>query len=689
MEDWKNYILSYSEKAMDLLTSLTLEEKVFLMSGKMTMEEIRGAIQKKSKAHYNEIPYRAGGIAEKGIPPMLFADGSRGVVCGTGTATCFPVSVMRGATFDTDLEEEIGRAIGEEVLAAGANLFGGVCLNLPYHPGWGRAQESYGEDPCLLGRMGAALVRGVQSQGVIACMKHFAFNSMENAKLRVNITCDKRAEQEVFLPHFKMCIDAGAGAVMSAYNSYQGVKCGHHDYLLNQILKKEWHFPGFVLSDFIWGVTDTVEAINGGLDIEMPNTSYYGQKLIQAVQNGLVEEKKINEAAFRIIRTLIAFQDKRAEIGKKKPDYKRHADLAYKCAAEGITLLKNKNNILPLHRNNKKRAWKITVLGRLADCENIGDKGSSQVYTPYVVTPLQGIIQAADGAEVIYYDGENESHCKRIAKESDVVIIIAGNDYYDEGEYIKPDSDTNKVKRYGGDRACLELKEEDIRIIEAVASVRNDAVVALVGGGMIIPGTWREQVAAIMLLYYPGMEGGTAFADVLFGKKNPGGKLPFVIPQNKNDTPSVDWNAQEQMYGYFHGYTFLLENGKKPLYPFGFGLSYTKFTIFDLEIGCANQVITASAVIENTGTREGAEVVQMYVGVPHSAVKRPAFILKDFIRVFLKRGEKKKIQLTCRLDDMAFFDERCNKFVTEDTAYDVYVGTSSSLSDLKMKRCFP
>lgn len=687
MRDWKEYILSYSKKARDILTSLTLEEKVFLMSGQMIREEIRGAIQKKSKTHYNEMPYCAGGIVEKGIPPMLFADGSRGVVCGTGTATCFPVSAMRGATFDTDLEEEVGRAIGEEVLAAGANLFGGICVNLPYHPGWGRAQESFGEDPCLLGRMGAALVRGVQSQGVIACVKHFAFNSMENAKLKVNITCDKRTEQEVFLPHFKMCIDAGAGAVMSAYNSYQGVKCGHHDYLLNQILKKEWDFPGFVFCDFIWGVTDTVEAANGGLDIEMPNTSCYGQKLVQAVRDGLVEEKRIDEAAFRIIRTLIAFQDKRAESEKKNPDYRRHAHLSYRCAVEGITLLKNQDNILPLRCNSKKHDGKIIVLGRLADCENIGDRGSSQVYAPYVVTPLQGIIQAADGAEVIYYDGGSESHCKKIAREGDAVIIVVGNDYYDEGEYIKPDLGANKIKNYGGDRVHLGLKEEDIRIIEAVASVRKDAIIAIVGGGMIIPGVWREHVAAIMLLYYSGMEGGTAFADVLFGRKNPGGKLPFVIPQSQDDIPSIDWDTKEQIYGYFHGYTFLLENGKEPLYPFGYGLSYTEFTISDLKISCVDKVIVASAVIQNTGTREGTEVVQMYVGMPYSAVKRPFFVLKDFVKVFLDRGEKKEIQLTCRLEDMAFYDEKKSKFVTEDTEYDIYVGTSSSISDLKMIRC--
>lgn len=681
MKEWENVILDYHEKAKEIVETLSLTEKVFLMSGQITKEEIRGAIQKKIKTHYNEMPYRAGGIEEKGIPPMLFADGSRGVVCGRGKATCFPVAVMRGATFDTELEKRIGEAIGEEVLEAGANLFGGVCVNLPYHPGWGRAQESYGEDPYHLGKMGVALVQGVQSKGVIACVKHFAFNSMENARRKVNITCEKRTEREVFLPQFKMCVDAGAGAVMSAYNSYQGVKCGHHDYLLNQVLKKEWGFRGFVFSDFTWGLTDTVEAVNGGLDMEMPNTCYYGEKLTQAVRDGLVPESRIDEAALRIICTLLAFRDKRETCRRKKADYEQHRALAYRCAVEGMTLLKNERNVLPLRCNKKDK--KIVVMGQLADCENIGDRGSSQVYAPYVITLLQGIIQAANGAEIIYYDGESAAHCKRLSKEADAVIIVAGNDYYDEGEHIEADPDAVKIKNYGGDRAQLGLKKRDTEMIEAVASVREDAIVAIVGGGMIIPGQWREHVAAIMLLYYPGMEGGSAFADVLFGKKNPGGKLPFVIPQSENDMPQVDWDATEQSYEYYHGYTWLLENDREPIYPFGYGLSYTKFDISDITIRTTEEQIVVTATVKNIGAREGSEVVQLYVGAAHSKVKRAKLLLKDFTKVFLGKGETCEIHLTCRVEDMAYYDEQQGMFVVENTGYDIYVGTACVLKDLQ------
>lgn len=228
--------MQYNGKAKKIIDSLTLEEKVSLMSGTMTFEEVRGAIKKRTQEHYNQFPYPAGGITKQHVSPVLFVDGPRGVVCGNGRSTAFPVSMLRGATFDTELEEKIGEAIGEEVLAYGGNLFGGVCINLPYNPGWGRSQETYGEDTFQLGEMGAALVRGVQSKGVMACVKHFAFNQMENARFTVDITADKRTEREVFLPHFKKTIDAGAACIMSAYNSYQGKLCGHNEYLLNQVL---------------------------------------------------------------------------------------------------------------------------------------------------------------------------------------------------------------------------------------------------------------------------------------------------------------------------------------------------------------------------------------------------------------------------------------------------------------------
>ena len=609
--DWKAYRLTYTKQAKDILKTLSLEEKVSLMSGSEIRSEVRGAIRKKLKVHYNEHPYRAGGIKEKDIPAMLFADGTRGVVCGCKKATCFPVASMRGAAFDPELEEEIGRAIAEEVLDVGANFFGGVCVNLPYHPGWGRAQEVYGEDPYLLGRMGSALVRGVQENGVIACVKHFAFNSMENARFKVSIECDKRTEREIFFSHFKKCIDAGAGSVMSAYNRYQGAMCGENEYLLRQVLRNEWDFDGFTICDFVWGVKDTVASASSGLDIEMPITHFYGEKLLEVVREGEVTEQTIDESALRIIRTLLAHEHFIEEHKKEGScDYRKHQELALQCAREGITLLKNEDQLLPI---DCKKGKKIVVLGSYADRENIGDRGSSQVYAPYVVTILQGITEYPSDAEVIYYSGESASHCRRLAKEADVVVIVAGNDYL-------------------------------------------DAVVVLVGGSMILMDEWEDQVGAILMAYYPGMEGGKAVADVLFGKTNPGGKLPFVIPKKEEDLPEIDWDAEEFRYDYYHGYTLLNKNHVEPLYPFGYGLSYTTFTLTGMKAWRDEENLYASVIAKNTGKREGSEVVQMYVGAADSKVERPEYVLKDFQKIRLYAGEeirRKKWNINININTIA------------------------------------
>lgn len=680
--DWKSFRLTYEEKAREILKQLTLEEKTVLLGGGELRAEVRGSITGKLKLHYNEKPYRAGGMKEKGIPPMLFADGTRGVVCGREKTTCFPVACMRGASFDPNLEQQVGRAMAREALDTGANLFGGICVNLPYHPGWGRAQEVYGEDSFLLGEMGSALVRGIQEEGVIACVKHFAFNSMENSRFKVSVICDKRTEREVFLPHFKKCVDAGAGAIMSAYNSYQGQYCGENAYLLKQVLKGEWDFDGFILCDFIWGIHDTASSANNGLDMEMPVTHFYGKKLIQEVENGQVSESVIDEMALRVLRTLLAHQDFINEKNNKICDYEQNRKLALICAREGITLLKNDNKILPINCSNKRK--KIIVLGYLADYKNTGDHSSSQVYSPYVVSLLQGIAEYGANAEIIYYSGESAAHCKRLALEADIVLIVAGNDYRNEGECIANDSGCASVRTEGGDRTKgLGLERRDQMIISVVAEVRQDAVIILMGGSTITVGDWNNKVGAILMVYYPGMEGGRAVAEVLFGKISPGGKLPFVIPKNENDLPKMNWDAEEIQYEYYHGYTLLNKKNKEPLYPFGYGLSYTTFCIENIQVWREEQKLCASAFITNTGKIEGSEVLQMYVGTEGSVVERPEYVLKDFCKVRLDPGEKKEVRLTCPISEMAYYNETKQEFVIErEISYYVYIGTNSGREGL-------
>jgi len=599
----KQHRLSYTEPAKKIVERLTLEEKVALMSGDMSLQRMIEEME--AGNHYNHVPYTAGGNPEKGIPAMRFCDGPRGVVCGTGKSTCFPVPMLRGATFDIELEEKIGHAIGKEVIAYGGNLFAGVCINLPYNPGWGRSQETYGEESFHLGQMGAALVRGVQEENVIACVKHYAFNQMEISRFKVSVECDKRTEREVFLPHFKDCIDAGAASIMSSYNLYQSTKCGHHKYLLSKVLKTEWDFDGFIMSDFGWGIRDTVEAANGGQDMEMCNTEFFGKRLICAVENGFVPEEKINESVTRIIRTLLAFED---AYKKSNPDSgfkigcKEHVNLALQAAREGITLLQNKATVLPLNKNKMHR---IVVLGKLGDKEVIGDHGSSQVFPAYVITPLQGIANAVPKAEVLYYNGENLSHARNLAKSADAVIFVVGYDHNDEGEYISEDQNDAYTDSFGGDRKdSLGLHTDEIELIKTVAPENENSVAVLIGGNMIMMNEWKDSVKSILMAYYAGMEGGTAIAEILFGDVNPSGKIPYVIPYREEDLPQIRWDTQSQFYNYYHGYAKLEKEGIEPLLPYGFGLSYTTFKISDGIFKADETRVTASCTVENTGGRE-------------------------------------------------------------------------------------
>ncbi|AJH00797.1 glycosyl hydrolase [Clostridium beijerinckii] len=676
--------LSYTEKAKEIVNPLTLEEKVSLMGGNVTLNDmlsdLRDADEQK---HYNSYPYPAGGIEKNNVPPMLFCDGPRGVVCSAGKSTCFPVSMLRGATFDTALEEKIGNAIGKEVHGYKGNLFAGVCINLPYNPGWGRSQETYGEESFHLGEMGRALVKGVQDENVIACVKHFAFNQMEISRFKVNVECDKRTEREVFLPHFKKCVEAGAAAIMSSYNLYKGTHCGHHDYLLNQVLKKEWDFDGFVMSDFIWGVRDTAEAANGGQDMEMCCTQFFGDKLVEAVKNGQVKESKIDESALRIVRTLLAFEDAYSnEYDESVIGCEDHIKLALQAAREGITLIKNENNILPL---NKDKAKKIVVLGKLGDKEVIGDHGSSQVRPAYVITPLQGIANAAPKAQVVYYNGENLEHAKELAKDADAVIFVVGYNYDDEGEYISEDEFESYTGAVGGDRKnSLGLHENEIKLIQEVGPVNTNSIAVLIGGNMIMMEEWKESVGAIMMAYYPGMEGGTAIGEIIFGDVNPSGKLPYVIPFRESDLPQVNWDTTSQWYDYYHGYTKLEKEGIKPSAPYGYGLSYTKFDFSDAKFAASDDSVIAKCTVKNIGKMAGDEVVQMYVGFKNSSVERPVKLLRGFARVNLQPGESKEVTITCPKEELCWYNPKTEQMELEKMEYEVYVGSSSADSDLHM-----
>ncbi len=654
----KKYRLSFTDKAEKLVGQMSLKEKVVLLAGHCKWYESMGI------GSYNSFPYGAGGNERLGVEQMLFCDGPRG--CVSGNSTCFPVSMARGATFDPELEERVGKAIAREIRANGGNFYGGVCINVPYNPGGGRSQETFSEDSVLIGKMATALVKGVQSESVIACIKHFAFNSMENSRFWVNVTADKRTEREIYFRHFKECIDAGAAAVMSSYNRYLGHFNGANSYLLRDVLKGEWDFDGFVVSDFFFGLHNTAAGMNAGLDVEMNiRRKYTYSNIRRALKKREINEAQINEAAVRIVRTILA-----AENAKGEREYPRsliacseHIALAREVAEKSITLLKNENSLLPLDAENVRS---IAVIGDLAAEENIGDNGSSQVHPPYIRTIKQAIEEDYPNARAFFIPTAEVKEREYVIKHADAVIAVCGMKHSDEGEYIVV---------IGGDRKDLGLKKKEIDMIKTAAALNKNTAVVLMGGNMIRMSEWVDDVSAVIMAYYPGMEGGSAVADVIFGKVNPGGKLPFVVGRRDSDFPEVKWQTLEQEYGYFHGYKKLLHDKKEEQFPFGFGLSYTEFEISQPRV-CAvdNESISFSVSVRNTGARQGSETLQLYIGYENSSVLRPERELRDFKRVYLDAGEACEVTLSVSKNDLAYYSD--NGFVTEDITYIAYVGNS-------------
>ncbi|MDI6830008.1 MAG: glycoside hydrolase family 3 C-terminal domain-containing protein [Actinomycetota bacterium] len=680
-EGWQAVLEARGEererRIAELVSDMSLDDKVREMSGTTSPFKQLYMI-----FHYNRFPFLAGGNRRLGIPPIRFTDGPRGVALGN--STCFPVSMARGASWDRELEERIGEAMGIEARAQGADFFGGVCINLPRHPGWGRAQETFGEDPFLLGEMGAAMVRGLQRH-VMACVKHFACNSIEESRFFVDVRVDERTLREVYLPHFKRCVEEGAAAVMSAYNRVNGDYCAHNRHLLRDILKGEWGFRGAVMSDFLWGTRDTVRAALGGLDIEMPLRIHFGRKLKRAVREGKVPETLIDEAVTRILRIKADF----ATVGDPSP-YGRlrvacaeHTALALESARRSMVLLRNEGALLPLDREAIRR---LAVIGRLADIPNIGDKGSSRVRPPHVVTPLQGIRELSGGTEVLYHDGSHPGQAAAAAGSCDAAVVVVGFTGRDEGESIP------YMKGVGGDREDLSLRPRDVALIEAVAEATDRCVVVVEAGSAFLTSGWRDKVGAILVAWYPGMEGGRALAEILFGEVNPSGKLPVTFPEDNAQPPPFDKRAESVEYGYYHGYRLFDREDMRPAYPFGFGLSYTRYEYSDLRVSASGMdedgEIAVEADVANRGERSGEEVAQLYVSSPAAAVDRPPRELKGFARVRLEPGEKKTVSFRLRAADLAYFDASTSTWKIEEGEYRVFVGPSSRSDDLKLSACF-
>ncbi|MBN2665120.1 MAG: glycoside hydrolase family 3 C-terminal domain-containing protein [Bacteroidales bacterium] len=662
--------------ALDAVGKMTLEEKVTMMTPvlksmlKFVLEMAGNGMK------YNHDSYQAGGNARLNIPTVRFFDGPRGLV--SGEATCFPVSIARAASFDRDLEYRIGDAIGKEVRAAEGNYFGGVCINLLRHPAGGRAQEGYGEDSYLTGQMGVSLMKGVQSNNVMACVKHYAVNNQENTRFDVNVEADERVLREVYLSHFRECVNNGAASVMGSYNKFRGDQACASQHLLTTLLKEDWGFRGFVISDFIFGVKDTELSAKAGLDIEMPATIFYGSKLLKAVKDGRVPENHIDESAFRIARTVLKYETAPDPL----PDYPEsligssdHIALALEAAERSMVLMQNNNKILPFDRKETKR---VVVAGKLAVSQNIGDHGSSRVRPAFIVTPFDGL-KNLYGSEVefIHDSGENTDSLKAKISMADAVVYVVGYNHDDEGEYA-----TKSKYTTGGDRKSLRLHEDESRMIRETAMLSKNSVVVLIGGSAIIVEEWKDKVRGIIHAFYPGMEGGTAIARVLFGDVNPGGKLPFTVASDESHYPEFDINATEVTYDRYHGYIKLDHDGIKASFPFGFGLSYTEFSHDSLSVACGPDGVIASLNVTNTGDRKGDQVIQLYIGFDGSKVEREHKLLKGFERVSLNPGETRKVSISCPFERLRYYDPETGSWVLEKIEYQLYMGPGSEEGDL-------
>jgi len=681
------------EKAREILQEMSLEEKLKQMVGMYSFAEISKLNALEMAENLGEISYddlmrlyklvnRGSDNKRLGIPPIIFSDGPRGVlhsIQGIRKTTCFPVAIARAASFDTDLEEKVGNVIGIEMRVHKNNFFGGVCINQMYHPRGGRSQESYGEDTFLLGEMGSALLRGVQKHKIMACAKHYAVNNQETTRNKININLDERTLREVFLPHFKKCVDAGISSIMAAYNSVNGIPCGHNTHLLRDILKGDWNFDGFVISDWIYCVRNGKEAILGGMDIEMPwEMQMDTKKMKKLIEKGEIPRNYINESVMRILRKKISFYHSQ-EDDKMYPAElsacKEHVELALEVARKGIVLLENNEHFLPLISEKIK---KLGVFGQYADTPITGDHGSSTVFPEYIITPYQGIKKAAgENVEVLYDEGLDIGIARDIAKSLDAIVIFAGFDYKDEGESIGD---------FGGDRKFMTLKPRDITLIEEIAKVNSNVIIVMHSGGSIITESWRDKVKAILMYWYGGMEGGTALGEILFGDVNPSAKTPCTFPKSEDQLPPFDRDAKKATYGFYHGYRYVDKHGFEPRYPFGFGLSYTTFSYSNLrvdkkELG-TDGLIEISVDLKNTGNRSGEEIVQLYIGYKNSLIERPFKELKGFKRIFLEVNETKTVSFMLDPKDLAYYNVEYAEWIVEKLEYLVYIGPSSRNEDL-------
>ena len=696
-----------------------MEKRIEKLIKKMTLEEKVGLLHGNSK-------FYVAGVERLGIPEWSLSDGPHGVRAEINrhdwayagwtndSASYFPTGTAFAAAWNPELAYRRGEVLGEEARWRKKDVLLGPGVNIIRSPLCGRNFEYMSEDPYMNSVLAVAYIKGLQSRDVACSVKHFAVNNQETNRTTVDVECSERALREIYLPAFKAAVqEGGALTVMAAYNKFRGEFCAENNYLVRKILRNEWGFDGVYVTD--WGAAhSTVPSMEAGLDLEMGTLIdkyedwYYANPLIEAVKSGKIPMSLVDEKVGDVLRVMIKTNvlDPKKRFGPGSMNTKEHQQATYDAAAEAIVLLKNQNNLLPLDFSSIKS---LAVIGDNATRKHSNGGLSSEIKAVYEVTPLEALrakwgdkvdIRFAQGYEKLstFVEGSNNGQSSgtfssktqesdallkeavEVARTSDVALLVCG---------LNHDYDTESF-----DRLNMDIPYGQVELIQEVVKANPRTIVVMIAGSPLNMAAVDICSPAIVWAWFNGMEGGNALVDVLSGKVNPSGKMPFTTPVSLDQSPAhalgnfpgrdLKVNYEEDI---LVGYRWFDTKGLPVVYPFGYGLSYTTFNYSNLNTDKKTydqaDTIQATFTLTNTGDREGAEVAQLYVSDPVCSVMRPVKELKGFKKVFLKPGESRRITLDIPVSSLAFYSEAQSQFVVEPGEFILQLGASAS--DIKQR----
>lgn len=675
-----------NKKIKEILNSLTLEEKASLCSGV-------GLWQTRP-------------LEDKGIPEIWMADGSNGVrimkpvnqerkqdtsdflkvtdltqnsptITNQYEAVCYPSGASLASTWDTELIEEMGEALGDECRYFKVNLLLAPGINIKRSPLGGRGYEYYSEDPYLTGKVAESFIKGVQKTGTGTSIKHFAANNAETLRINMSSDVDERALREIYLAPFEIGVkNAKPWTVMSSYNKVNGVQMAENRELLTDILRDEWGFNGVVVSDW-GGVKDRIKALEAGNDLDMPENQRSNQSVVDAVRRGILSEAVLDQSVERILE--LVFKAKEQERFTDEMDFESHRNLSRKVAEESVVLLKNEKGLLPI---TKEKYKKVAVIGAFAREPRYQGGGCTLVNPIRISRPYEEMEKlAGKNIELTYakgYELKDETsdelihEAEEAAREADIAVIFGGL-------WVAYD-------REGFDRKHLEIDSSHIRLIEAVSRVQKRVVVVLSNGDAVVMSPWLDHVGAVVEQFLVGETIGEALARVLFGEVNPSGKLPVTFPKRLEDTsayPYFPGECSHHVYGegIFVGYRYFDKKKIEPLFPFGYGISYTTFQYSAIRADRSQMkdtdTVTVSVDVTNTGCVKGKEIVQIYVSDEKSRLKRPEKELKAFGKVELEPGETKTLTFTLGYRDFAYYDPEASDWVVEEGIFHIHAAANA------------